>query len=137
MAQPTDIYWQRVTGQLGAIAYEVTRVQFAGTLAARWQPAINAYRCQEGFAVCVDLAGVDRAAIKLDIEPRRLRIRGHREAPEPDRTTHEPLQVLAMEIDCGCFQREVVFPADIDISRTSAEQQNGLLWIYLPLRTEA
>jgi len=99
----------------------------------KWQPAVNAYRCEEGFAVCVDLAGMDKESIDVKVEQRRLRIRGHRQSPEPKREKHRPVQVLMMEIDSGNFERELTFSVDIDGSQTTAEQQNGLLWIFLPL----
>ncbi|PYL02037.1 MAG: hypothetical protein DME32_07675 [Verrucomicrobia bacterium] len=47
-----------------------------------------------------------------------------------DQTT----QILALEIDYGPFEREVRLPADVDVKRARAEQENGLLWIYLPLK---
>jgi len=44
---------------------------------------------------------------------------------------------LAMEIDHGPFQREIILPVEVDPNRVIAEQRNGLLWIYLPLRPNA
>jgi len=137
MPEASGIHWQRVSGRLGDVAYHLTRVRFATAVSAKWQPAINAYRCEEGFAVCVDLAGVDKGSIDVKVEQRQLRIRGHRESPEPKREKHRPVQVLMMEIDSGNFERELTFSADIDGSRATAEQQNGLLWIFLPLNQGA
>ncbi len=34
----------------------------------------------------------------------------------------------------GPFEREVRFPAAVDIEKVHAEQRNGLLWISLPLK---
>jgi HSP20 family protein len=96
-----------------------------------WQPPINAFRCAAGVRICVDLAGVDKSLIDLTVEPRRVIIRGSRETPEPsDQTT----QILALEIDYGPFEREVPLPAEVDVERAHAEQENGLLWIDLPLK---
>jgi len=133
MPEVSGIHWQWVSGRLGDIAYEMTRVRLASGVSAKWQPAVNAYRCEEGFAVCVDLAGMDKESIDVKVEQRRLRIRGHRQSPEPKREKHRPVQVLMMEIDSGNFERELTFSVDIDGSQTTAEQQNGLLWIFLPL----
>jgi len=94
-----------------------------------WQPPINAFRCAAAVRICVDLAGVDKSLIDLTVEPRRVVIRGSRETPEPsDQTT------LALEIDYGPFEREVRLPAEVDVKRARAEQENGLFWIYLPLK---
>jgi HSP20 family protein len=96
-----------------------------------WQPPINAFRCAAAVRICVDLAGVEKSLIDLTVEPRRVVIRGSRETPEPsDQTT----QILALEIDYGPFEREVRLPVEVDVKRARAEQENGLLWIYLPLK---
>src|SRR5438876_23214 len=129
---------KKLHGQLGEIAYELTRVQFSHFSAPEtWNPAVNVYRCGEQMVVCVDLAGVDTSMLKLEVEHRRLRIRGRREAPEPESAQENRVQVLAMEIDYGPFEREVILPCEVETARVTAEQQNGLLWIYLPLLPQA
>jgi HSP20 family molecular chaperone IbpA len=40
-----------------------------------------------------------------------------------------------MEIDYGPFLRVVELPERVDVDRATAEQENGLLWIILPLKT--
>ena len=121
-------------GTLADVTYQVTRVQFSHLAPQCWQPAINAFRCEAAVRICVDLAGVDRAAIDLTVEPQRVVVRGSREAPEPTDDQGRALQMLALEIDYGPFEREVPLPVEVDVESASAEQQNGLLWIYLPLK---
>jgi HSP20 family protein len=100
------IHLQRLHGRLGEVVYHLTKVQFSKFSSPEaWQPAVNAYRCAECIAICVDLAGVDRKRIELTVEPRRLLIRGHRQAPEPDGAKDKAVQVLVMEIDYGPFER--------------------------------
>ena len=84
--------------------------------------------------ICVDLAGVEKSSIELAVEPRRVVLRGLRETPEPADGEGRALQVLALEIDYGPFEREVELPAEIDVAAASAEHKNGLLWIKLPLK---
>jgi len=121
-------------GALQDLTSELSRLQFSRFGPQVWEPAINAYRCEESIRICVDLAGVDRALIDLTVEPRRLLIRGTREVPEPTGDEGCALQLLAMEIDCGPFMREVLLPAEVEIDEAHAEQRNGLLWISLPLK---
>jgi HSP20 family molecular chaperone IbpA len=102
--------------------------------ALKWQPAINAFPCESGVRICVDLAGVDRSVIDLTVELQRVIVRGEREAPEPTDDERRAVQMLALEIDCGPFEREVALPAPVDVASATAEQRNGLLWIYLPLQ---
>ena len=48
-------------GRWATSAYQLTSVRFAQIAPRAWQPAINAFRCETGVRVCVDLAGVDRS----------------------------------------------------------------------------
>jgi HSP20 family molecular chaperone IbpA len=130
-----SIHWRHLHGRLGDVVYQLTKVQFTSFGSPeKWRPAVNAYRCAECIAVCLDLAGVDRKRIEIRVEPRRLLIRGYRQAPEPDRSENKPVQVLLMEIDYGPFERELLLPMEVDPKGINAEQHQGLLWVYLRLR---
>lgn len=130
-----NIFLRRIEGRVTDIAWQLARVGFSSfQLQDSWCPAINAYRCRDGFVICVDLAGVDRSHLNLSVELRRLCIRGRRLPPEPGEAKGPTLQVLALEIDQGPFEREVVLPEEVEPNEVQAEQRNGLLWIYLPLR---
>jgi HSP20 family protein len=120
-------------GALHDVSHELSRSPFS-RFAYAWEPAINAYRCENSIRICVDLAGVDRSVIDLTVEPRRVMIRGTRELPEPTDDEGCALQLLAMEIDYGPFERELSLPAEVEIDQAHAEQRNGLLWISLPLK---
>lgn len=119
-------------GSLHAVSSELARPHFAATTPAPWQPALNAYRCEQGVRICVDLAGVDRSQIDLTIEGGRLSISGERKVPEPSDAEGRASQMIAMEIDYGPFEREVRLPDDVDLEAVHAEQRNGMLWIFLP-----
>ena len=117
-------------------SYEVTHGHFSHFMPGKWQPAINAFRCETALKICVELAGVEKSEIDLMVESDRVVIRGTREVPEPNDGECPILQVLALEIDYGPFEREVVLPVKVDVDQASAEQQNGLLWIHLPLKQD-
>jgi HSP20 family protein len=120
-------------GALHDVTYELARSRFQFA-PHTWEPAINAYRCETCIRICVDLAGVERSQIDLTVEPQRVLIRGSRELPEPSRDEGRALRLLAMEIDYGPFEREVILPAEVEIKQAHAEQRNGLLWISLPIK---
>ncbi len=124
-------------GTLGDIRYQIAGMQFSHLAPQTWQPAINAFRCEAAIRICVDLAGVDKSHVDLTVEPRRVVVRGARIPPEPEKHHGRALQTLALEIDYGPFEREVNLPADaeINIEEARAEQENGLLWIILPLKS--
>lgn len=123
----------QLQGCLGDMTYEL-RIRYLSVAREQtWRPAINAYCCRDQIVVCVELAGVDREQIELQAEPYRLLLRGVRQALDPEIRESPPLQVLALEIDQGAFQREIALPLQVDPARVRAEQRHGLLWIYLPL----
>lgn len=108
-------------------------VQYSTPGGGLWQPAINAFRCGSSLRVCVDLAGVDREEIEVQVEPHRLWIRGVRSAPEPWCGEDAARQVLALEIDSGPFSRELKLPVAVKVDEVTAQQRQGLLWIELPI----
>jgi HSP20 family protein len=125
-------------GRLGDLVYQFTKVHFSHSPAPdTWSPAVNAYRCLKGFAVCVDLAGVPRETISVEVHQRKVRIEGQRDVPEPKGKDEEPVQILAMEIDAGRFARELVLPSEVESDAVRAEYKEGYLWIYLPFRSQA
>ena len=119
---------------LGEVTYQLTRMQLMPLAPYRWQPAINAFQCDKGMRICVDLAGVDRAEVDLTIEPQRLAIRGTRAAPEPAQDEDRAVQMIAFEIDYGPFERILELPLAVDVESATAEQRNGFLWIELPFK---
>ena len=137
MNETTSLRLRILQEQLSSIACEVTRVQFRGSITPpRWQPRLNAYRCVDRIVICVDLAGIDQSEIDLRAEPLRIVLRGKRRTPLPF-AGGEVLQVLAIEIDDGSWERDLPLPLEILPEDVRAVQQNGLLWIDLPLRAPA
>lgn len=124
---------RQLQGCLGDIAYEL-RIRYQATGREQsWTPAINAYLCHRHIVVCVELAGVAREQIDLQIESGRLVLRGARQSVDAMGDVGPLLQVMALEIDQGLFYREIPLPRAVNPSAVTAEQRNGLLWIYLPL----
>jgi HSP20 family protein len=102
----------------------------------KWTPAINAFRRAGHIEVCVELAGVEKQSIDIRAEPGLLTIRGQRQAPQPPCEVGEAIQILVMEIDHGPFERTLTLPREVLVDQITAEQQNGMLWLRLPLEEE-
>jgi HSP20 family protein len=119
---------------MGRLRFELTRVQLWSSPRTTWQPPLNAFRCEREVCICVDLAGVEKSSIDLTVAPQRVVVRGTRLPPEPQDEQSRAVQVLALEIDYGPFERELQLPVEVDVQNARAEQQNGLLWIHLPLK---
>src|SRR3954463_9319691 len=74
-----------------------------------WTPNVNLYETETGYLVCVDLAGVDKEKIDLEVVEQRLTLRGMRAVPTSATDTDMPnkrVRVHLMEIDHGAFCRE-------------------------------
>ena len=117
---------------LGDVTYQLTRLQFIEPGPFRWQPAINAFQCDKGLRICVELAGIDRSQVDLTVEPQRVVIRGTRPPPEPSDEDDRAVQMIAFEIDYGPFERIIDLPRAVNVAEAKAEQRNGFLWILLP-----
>jgi HSP20 family protein len=125
---------RKVHGRMLDIARQLSHPHFPHIHRSHWRPSVNVFRCLNCIRVCVDLAGVDQALIEIDALPRRLLIRGRRSPPEPTGKEHKAVRVLALEIDCGPFEREIPFDTEVEPQHVKSEQRNGLLWILLPFR---
>jgi HSP20 family protein len=102
-----------------------------------WSPSVNLYETETAYLVCVDLAGVDKEKIDIEVHEGHLHLRGKRLVPSPtDRAVSEAqsgrLRIHLMEIDHGAFHRDVELPDDVHHDRITAKYINGMLWIDLP-----
>lgn len=100
-----------------------------------WSPAVNVYQLADRWEVCMDVAGVDRADLEVQVQPGRLLIRGQRTVPEPSGVADEKgkLRILAMEIDSGAFSRTVRLPGSVKLDAVQSHYRDGLLWVILPM----
>lgn len=101
-----------------------------------WRPAVNAFRCADRFLILVDLPGVPLESIHITAQPRRLHLRGTRPPAEPDGSRECAIQLLALEIDHGAFERVLDLPLTIDPRGLTAEVRDGICRIELPLASE-
>lgn len=117
-----------------AATYRVTSVQFSSVSGkTEWTPAMNVYRCADRLIICLDMAGVDLGSVQVKLEKQTLRIAGRRQAPEPDCNHYKVLQILALEIDYGRFEREVQLPFPVSENGAKIEHREGFLWVEAAL----
>ena len=95
---------------------------------ADWTPASDIYETESGYLIALDLPGIDRNALEIDIDDNRLAVKGTREIAEsrPHRT----------ERPRGKFLRTYSVPGSVDQRKIAAEYKDGVLQISLPKRTE-
>ena len=135
--------------QPGKLAEQMQKAFFS--LNETWTPNVNLYENSTSYLVCVDLAGVDKEKIDVEVVDQRLKLRGVRAVPQCEEAegrepgddrggpcapaatgTVKRIRVHLMEIDHGAFAREVELPPDADRESITASYRNGLLWIEIP-----
>ena len=95
---------------------------------ADWTPASDIYETDADYVIALDLPGIDREALEIDINDNRLIVKGTRAITESrQHRTERPR---------GKFLRTYSVPASVDQGKIAAEYKDGVLQISLPKRTE-
>ena len=95
---------------------------------ADWTPAADIYETESGYIVAMDLPGINRDALEIDIDDNRLVVKGTRAISESKQHRTERPR--------GRFVRSFSVPASVDQGKIGAEYKEGVLQIRLPKRTE-
>ena len=95
---------------------------------ADWTPAADIYETDSGYLIAMDLPGIDREALEIDVDDSRLVVKG-------TRTIAESKQHRA-ERPRGKFLRTFSVPGSVNQALIGAEFKDGVLHIRLPKRTE-
>ena len=159
MTAASDPPFRNMVRQANKLLDQVQKGYFNFCPSETWTPSVNLYETETSYQVCVDLAGVDKDKIDLELTDNRLTLRGTRVVPSFEEGAQEPGQgeeasqgpaaaqgagtgtagghgrrprIHLMEIDHGAFSREVELPEDVDRERIAANYRNGLLWIEIP-----
>lgn len=95
---------------------------------ADWTPAADIYETETGYLIAIDLPGIDREALEIDVDDNRLIVRGTR--PVSESKQHR------LERPRGKFLRTFSVPGSVDQGKIGAEYKDGVLQIRLPKRGE-
>lgn len=133
----TELPFGHLKNQMGKLMDQMQKGFYAFSPNETWTPLVNLYESEESYIVCVDLAGVVKDEIDLQVHRQCLTLRGNRQVPTQPREDAGDVpvpryRVHLMEIDHGHFVREVELPCDVESDKIVAEYRNGLLWIELP-----
>jgi HSP20 family protein len=95
---------------------------------ADWTPAADVYETEAGYSIAIDLPGVNRDELEIDLEENRLIVKGSRVIDEPTKYRTERSR--------GRFFRAFSVPGLVDQAQISAEYKDGVLQVRLPKRKE-
>lgn len=89
-------------------------------------PAFDVVEGEGEIRLLADVPGVRREELEIEVEDRRLVVRGQRTRPEGEHRLH-----LA-ERSYGPFQRSFLLPQEVALEEVRAEYENGVLTIRVP-----
>ncbi len=92
-------------------------------------PAAEVREAEAGFAITLELPGVNRDSIDVKATDRTLVISAERLAPEEAADTQAP---LLSEFRYGTWSRSFRFPSGIDREGLEAHYRDGLLLVTAP-----
>ena len=95
---------------------------------ADWTPAADIYETESDYLIAMDLPGIDRQALEIDVDDNRLVVRGTRPISESKQHRSERPK--------GKFLRTFSVPGSVDQGKIGAEYKDGVLQIRLPKRGE-
>jgi HSP20 family protein len=95
---------------------------------ADWVPASDIYETLDTYSIAIDLPGVARNALEIELADNRLIIKGVRNIEsEKSRRSERP---------AGKFVRTFSIPSAVDQNLIGAEYKDGVLSVTLPKRKE-
>ena len=94
---------------------------------ADFTPPADIYETQSGYMIAIDLPGINRDGLEIDLDENRLVVKGTRTVEEPTHRSERPR---------GRFLRTFSIPGSVDQGGIGAEYKDGVLHIRLPKRQE-
>ncbi|GHA07565.1 hypothetical protein GCM10010372_03570 [Streptomyces tauricus] len=117
--------------ELDRLAQQLTGV--TGTWSRPSVMPMDAYREGEEYVIALDLPGVDRDAVEVDVERNMLTVKAERRpAAEADKR-----QMELSERPVGVFSRQLVLADTLDTERITADYEAGVLTLRIPIAERA
>jgi HSP20 family protein len=89
-------------------------------------PPINVFRRGEDFAIIVELPGVEKSGLEIQVRGKTIRLSGTKTVSYPERAALHRRERLA-----GRFDRALTLPIEIDAEGVQAEYRDGILALLL------
>ena len=89
---------------------------------------VELHEHEKDYCVQAELPGVKKEDLDIDIDKNHLTINAKKEEEAEEKDAH----YKKSEFRYGEFSRTIYFPKDIDIEKTSAELEHGILKICAP-----
>jgi HSP20 family protein len=93
-----------------------------------FQPQSKFSEYKDNYYIEVDLPGIKKEEVKIEVEENILRIHGERKEKNKQENTKQHYS----EIFYGSFAREFVFPTSAEKEKIKAHYDNGMLFVTVP-----
>ncbi|MFJ4841301.1 Hsp20/alpha crystallin family protein [Streptomyces sp. NPDC088746] len=117
--------------ELDRLAQQLTGV--SGTWSKPSAMPMDAWREGEEYVIALDLPGVAKDAIDIDVERNMLTVKAERRPA----ATGEDVQVELSERPLGVFSRQLVLADTLDTERIRADYDAGVLTLRIPIAERA
>lgn len=123
----------------------LSRYQGYGESVCTWSPPSDIYETTDSLVVKVELAGVHKEDIDIEVKETKLLIKGERKADSPSRQNQAPDDdeaadsddtIYRMECSYGLFERAFFISEDVDRDNISALIEDGVLCVVMPKSVE-
>jgi HSP20 family protein len=98
-----------------------------------WRPPVNVLETDESLVLELELPGLERDELHLEVEDGTLTIKGERKEEHGE----DGGRWLRVERYHGAFERSFALPTTVDPEGIRASLRNGVLQVTLPKRSEA
>jgi HSP20 family molecular chaperone IbpA len=95
--------------------------------ARKIRPAADIHETKEGATLYIDLPGVSKDALEINIDQNVLTVEGELSLNTPD-----DLKPTYMDVNTGVFSRQFTLSAELDSSKIAANLVNGVLRLDIP-----
>jgi HSP20 family protein len=93
-----------------------------------WTPNVDIYETDQGVILAVDLPGVSREDVMVEVKDNVMTISGER-STDPE---GQAVNYYRRERQCGTFQRTFTLHAMVSPEQIKAKFKNGVLFIEIP-----
>ena len=93
-----------------------------------WMPAVNEKEDEKAYYLEVDLPGIKKEDINIEVQDNMLIISGERKFKKEE----EDKGYKRVESFFGKFERRFTLPSDADIDKIEAKTEDGVLHIIIP-----
>ena len=104
---------------------------FGPSTCASGTPKLNLFQEDENSVVTVELPGLKKEDLSIEVQGEKLRISGERHSQ-----VDEKASLHRRERRDYRFDRTITLPHEVDDTKVEAELKNGILAILLPMKEE-